>query len=57
MKIEDPIKKISGNNRNLEKMDFWEQQELGKMDFGKHGKEWGMIRKKCMPLPNVQTHQ
>lgn len=34
------------------KMDFWEQQELGKMDFGKHGKEWGMIRKKCMPLPN-----
>ena len=28
------------------KMDFWEQQELGKMDFGKHGKEWGMIRKK-----------
>ena len=39
------------------KMDFWEQRELGKMDFGKHGKEWGMIRKKCMPLPNVQTHQ
>ena len=33
MKIEDPIKKISGNKGNWKKMDFWEQRELGKNGF------------------------
>ena len=60
MKIEDPIKKISGNNGNLGKNGFlgttgtWKKWISGNMGSEK---EWGMIRKKFMPLPNVQTHQ